>query len=112
LYYSIILDSIDISILSKGKTFAFTNSIEVYSKEVLNDEICRLTIANVQLMTNKIKIEKTKVNLEIDRIRLFGEKNFLIVKREKLRTEIVLLNIAGLFNILIYGHQNPFLRFI
>ncbi len=83
---------------------ASTNGVETYSKEVLSDEIRRLTVANTQLVTNKIKIEKTKVNLETDRIRLFGEKNSLVVKREELRTEITALNAIGPFNILTHSY--------
>ncbi len=58
-------------------------------------------------MTNKIKIEKVKINLEIDKVRLFDEKNSLVAKREELRTEIVVLNAV---NILIRGYQDPFLK--
>ena len=54
-----------------------------------------------------METEKTKVNLEADRTRLFGKKNFLIVKREEFRVEIVMLNVV---NILIRGYQDPFLR--
>ena len=61
-------------------------------------------------MTDKMKTEKTKVNLEADKVRLFGEKNSLVVKRKELRTEIVALYAVGSSNVLIYGHQNPFLR--
>ncbi len=77
---------------NKGKTPISTNGIEAYSKEILGDEIRRLITANVQLITDKIKTEKTRVNLETDRARLFGEKNSLIIKREELRAEIVALN--------------------
>ena len=35
-------------------------------------------------MTDKMETEKTKANLEADRVQLFDEKNFLIVKREEL----------------------------
>ncbi len=100
-YYSIILDNTDISTLGKGKTPVSINSVETYSKEILGDEICRLIIVNAQLIINKIETEKVKVNLETDKMRLFGEKNSLIVKREKLRTEIVILNII---NVLIRSH--------
>ena len=54
-----------------------------------------------------METEKAKVNLETDKVQLFGEKNSLIVKREELRTEIVVLNAT---NVLIYGHQDPFLK--
>ena len=80
---------------NKGKTPISTNGIEAYSKEILGDEIRRLITANVQLITDKIKTEKTRVNLETDRARLFGEKNSLIIKREELRAEIVALNAAN-----------------
>ncbi len=61
-------------------------------------------------MTDKTETKKTKVNLEIDKIQLFGEKNSLVIKKEKLRTKIVILYTAGLLNILIYSYQNPFLK--
>ncbi len=95
------MDSTDISTLGKGKTPASTSGIEAYSKEVLGNEIRRLTIVNIQLMTNKMETEKTKINLETDRVQLFDEKNSLVVKREKLRAEIVALNTI---NILIRSH--------
>ena len=95
IYYSTILDNTDISILSKGKTPVFTNGIEVYNKEALGDEIRKLTIVNIQLVTNKIKTEKARVNLEVDKMRLFGEKNSLIVKKEELQAEIAMLNAVG-----------------
>jgi len=104
------LDSTDISTSSKGKTPASTNDVEAYSKEVLGDKIRRLTAANVQLMTNKMETEKTRVNLEADRIQLFGEKNSLVVKREEFRTEIIALNAIGSLNVFIRGYQDLFLR--
>ena len=52
-------------------------------------------------MTNKIETEKTKVNLEVNRVWLFGEKNSLVVKKEELRVEIVVLNVV---NILVRGY--------
>jgi len=103
-YYSIALDSTDISTLGKGKAFASTSGVEVYSKEALDDEIRRLTTANVQLVTDKIKTEKVRINLKTNKARLLGEKNSLVVKREKLRTEIVALNVAGSSNVPIRGH--------
>jgi len=109
-YYSIILDNTDISTLGKGKAFIFINGVEVYSKEALNDKIHRLITANVQLMTDKTETEKTKVNLKADKVRLFDEKNSLIVKRKKLRIEIVILNATGPPNVLIRRYQDPFLR--
>ncbi len=60
-------------------------------------------------MTNKIKIEKTKVNLKINKIQLFNKKNFLIAKKEKFRAKIATLNII---NISIRNYQNPFLKSI
>ena len=51
-----------------------------------------------------METEKVKVNLKTDRTQLFGEKNSLIVKREKLRAEIAMLNVTGLFNVLIRGY--------
>ncbi len=100
------------SILGKSKVLASTNGVKVYSKETLSDEIRRLIAANVQLMTDKIETEKARVNLEVNRVQLLGEKNSLVVKKEKLRTEIVTLNITGLFNILICSYQDPLLRLI
>ena len=91
-------------ILSKGKTLTSINGVEAYNKEVLNDEIRKLTIVNVQLIIDKMKIEKARVNLEADRIRLFGEKNSLVAKRKELRAEIAILNAAGPLNILVCGH--------
>ncbi len=55
-------------------------------------------------MTDKIKIEKVKVNLKADKTQLFDEKNSLIVKREKLRVKIVALNVTGPPNIPIYRY--------
>ncbi len=83
-YYSTALDNTDISTLGKGKAPAFISGVEAYSKEILNDEIRRLTIVNIQLITDKMEIEKVRVNLEADRTRLFGKKNFLVVKKEEL----------------------------
>ncbi len=80
------------------------NSVEIYNKEILNDEIRRLTTVNVQLMTDKIKTKKTKANLKVDKVRLFDEKNSLVVKRKELRTEIVILYTAGPFNVLVYRY--------
>ncbi len=61
-----------------------TSNIEAYSKEALNNKICRLIAANTQLMVNKMKTEKAKVNLKADKIKLFGKKNSLVVKRKEL----------------------------
>ncbi len=55
-------------------------------------------------MADKIKTEKIKVNLETDKARLLNEKNFLIVKKEELQAEIVVLYIIRPFNILIRKH--------
>ena len=63
-------------------------------------------------MTNKMKIEKVRVNLKVDKMRLFIKKNFLVAKRKKLRAEIVALNAAEPLNVLIRGHQDPFLKLI
>ncbi len=90
----------------------FTNDIKTYNKKTLNDKIYRLTTINVQLITNKMKTEKIKVNLETNKAQLFDKKNFLIAKRKKLRIKIVILNIAGPFNISIHNHQNPLLKSI
>jgi len=54
-------------------------------------------------VTDKIKTERTKANLEVDRIRLLKEKNSLIVKKEKLQVKIVTINAVRFFNILIRG---------
>ena len=55
-------------------------------------------------MTDKMETKKVRVNLEADRVRLFGEKNSLIVKREELRAEIVVLNVTRSFNILVRSY--------
>ncbi len=103
-YYSTALDSTDISTSNKGKAPASTNGVEAYSKKVLGEEIRKLTAANTQLMTNKIKTEKVKVNLEVDKARLLDEKNSLVAKREELQAEIAVLNVAGLSNVPAYRH--------
>ena len=54
-----------------------------------------------------MKTEKIKVNLKANKTRLFGEKNSLVVKREKLRTEIATLNIAGPSNAPDCSYQDP-----
>ena len=91
-------------ISGKGKASVFTSGVEAYSKEILSDEICRLTTANVQLVADKTETKKAKVNLEADRVRLFDEKKSLVVKREELRAEIAVLNAAGLSNVPICRH--------
>ncbi len=108
--YSTALDNTDISTSSKDKTSVSTNGIEVYIKEQLAVEIQRFIIANAQLMTDKMKTEKTKVNLEADRVRLLEEKNSLVVKREEFRVEIAAINAARLSNVLVYSHQDPLLK--
>ncbi len=90
--------------LSKGKTSVSTNDVEAYNKETLDDKIRKLIIANTQLMIDKIEIKKAKVNLETNRARLFDEKNSLVVKKKKLRAEIVILNVTEPSNIPIRGH--------
>ncbi len=55
-------------------------------------------------MTDKREVERVKVNLEADRVRLLKEKNSLIVKREEFRAEIVVMNAVGSFNILVRGY--------
>ncbi len=67
-YYPTILNNINISISDKGKTLIFTNDIEAYSKKTLSNKICRLTTTNIQLITNKIKTKKTKINLKPNKI--------------------------------------------
>ena len=89
---------------SKGKTLVSTNGVKTYTKEQLAAKIQRFITVNVQLVTDKIKTERTKINLEADRVQLLGEKNSLVVKREELRAEIVALNAVGLSNVLIRGH--------
>ncbi len=84
MYYSIVLDNTDIFTSGKGKTPVSTSGVKVYIKEQLAVEIQRFIIANIQLMTDKIETERTKVNLETDRARLLREKNSLIAKREEL----------------------------
>ncbi len=98
------MDSTNISISGKGKAPISTSGIEAYSKEVLGNEIRKLTITNVQLVIDKMKTEKVRVNLEADRTQLLSEKNSLVVKKKELRAEIVILNAAGLFNILVCDH--------
>ncbi len=71
-------------ILSKGKTFVSTSGIEAYNKEAFGNEIRRLTTANAQLVTDIMETKKTRINLETDKTRLFGEKNSLIVKKKEL----------------------------
>jgi len=105
-YYSTALDSTDISTSGKGKTPASTNGVKTYSKEALGNKIRKLTAANAQLMTDKMETEKTKVNLEADRARLFDEKNSLVAKKEELQAEIATLNAT---NVPIRGHQDPLL---
>ncbi len=92
------------SILSKDKTPASINSVGTFIKEQLAAKIQRLSTINIQLVTDKIETEKIKVNLKIDRVRLFDEKNSLIVKKEELRAEIAALNAAGPFNISIHDY--------
>ncbi len=103
-YYSTTLNNTNISILSKDKAPVSINGIETYNKEILGDEIRRLITVNVQLIADKIKTEKVKVNLKADRIRLFGKKNSLVAKRKELRIEIATLNAIGLSNVLIRGY--------
>ena len=98
------MDNIDISTLSKGKASISTNGVEAYNKEVLNDEIYRLTTTNTQLMINKMETEKAKINLKVDKMRLFNKKNSLVVKREEFRTEIVILYTVGFSNVPICGY--------
>ncbi len=93
----------------KGKAPVSINGVEAYSKEALGDEIRRLTATNAQLVTNKMEIEKVRVNLEADKMRLLGEKNSLVAKREELRAEIAALNAAGPSNVLVRGYQDPLL---
>ncbi len=104
------MDSIDIFTLNKSKTPISISGIEAYMKEQLATEIQRFITVNTQLMTDKMETERTKVNLEIDRVRLLGEKNFLVVKRKELRAEIVAINAVGSFNTLVYNQQDPFIR--
>ncbi len=54
-----------------------------------------------------METEKAKVNLEADKVRLFGEKNSLVAKKKEFRVEIVVLNVA---NVLVRSHQDPPLR--
>ncbi len=72
------------STLGKGKASVFTNDVEAYNKKTLSDKIRRLTTTNVQLMIDKIKTEKVKVNLKANKVRLFGEKNSLVAKKKEL----------------------------
>ena len=61
-------------------------------------------------MTDKIETKRIKVNLEADKMRLLKEKNSLVVKREELQIEIVILNAVGFSNVLIYRYQDPLLK--
>ena len=96
--------------LDKGKALVSMSDVKVYNKKTLSDKIRRLIIVKIQLIIDKIETEKIKVNLKIDKIQLFGEKNSLVVKRKKLRIEIVILNATGPPNVLIRRYQDPFLR--
>ncbi len=100
------------SILSKVKTPVSTSGVEAYNKEALGNEIRRLTAVNIQLVVDKMETEKVKVNLEADKVRLLGEKNSLVAKREELRVEITILNAAGSSNVLVCGYQDPLLKLI
>ncbi len=61
-------------------------------------------------MTDKMKTERTKVNLEADRARLLGEKNSLVVKREEFWAEIAMINATGSSNAPIHSQQDPLLK--
>ncbi len=87
-----------------------TNEVETYIKEQLAIEIQRFIATNVQLITDKMKIERTKVNLKANKTQLLKEKNSLVVKKKKLRIEIVVINIVEFFNVLICNYQNLFLK--
>ncbi len=94
-YYSTALDNTDISTSDKDKTPVSTNGVEAYNKEILNDKICKLIIVNVQLMIDKIKTEKTRINLKANKTRLLNKKNFLIAKKKEFWTEIITLNVIN-----------------
>ncbi len=83
------LDNNGISILNKGKILALTNGIKAYNKEILGEEIYRLTATNTQLMNNKLNIKIAKTKLEADKVKLISEKNIFVVKREELRAELI-----------------------
>ncbi len=55
-------------------------------------------------MTDKMEIEKVRVNLEANKVQLLDKKNSLIVKKKELRTEIAILYTARLSNVLVYGY--------
>ena len=57
-----------------------------------------------------METEKIKINLETDRIQLFGKKNSLVVKKKEFRTEIAVLHTAGPSNVLIRKHQDLLLK--
>ena len=95
------MDSTDISTSGKSKAPIFISGVEAYNKETLSDEIHRLITANIQLVIDKMETKKVKVNLEIDKIRLFNEKNSLVIKKEEFRTEIAILNVV---NVLIRSY--------
>ncbi len=97
------MNNTNIFISSKGKTSISTNGIEAYTKEQLVIEIQRFITVNVQLMIDKIEAERTKVNLEINKVRLLEEKNSLVIKKEEFRAEIAVMNTVGFFNVSIRG---------
>jgi len=82
------LDNNSISNLGKGKTLASSNGIKAYSKEVLREEIRRLTITNVQLANDKLDIEAVKTRFEADKARLISKKNIFVAKKKKLQIEL------------------------
>jgi predicted GTPase len=57
----------------------------------LAEEIRKFTTANIQLVNDKLGIKATNAKLEADKNKLINEKNILVVKREKLRTELAVI---------------------
>ncbi len=94
-----ILDSNGVSISSKGKALVLSSDMEAYSKEALREEIRRLTVINIQLMSDKLGIEAVKTKLEADKARLINEKNIFVAKREELRAELTEAAVISTTNI-------------
>ncbi len=46
-------------------------------------------------MTDKIEIEKIRINLKANKAQLLNKKNSLVAKKKELRTKIAILNIVN-----------------
>jgi len=93
------LDSNGISTSSKAKTPALTNGVEAYSKEILREEIRRLTTTNAQLVNDKLAIKAVKIKLEVNKAKLINEKNILVTKRKELWAELTEAVVTSIINI-------------